>query len=90
MGKRKQPSRRYRIGVDTDKCIGCAMCTRCKVFEIGRDMRAHAVRMEAAEPGCCKEVAKACPVGAIQVKPVTLIWPAKRSWSSARAPTARK
>jgi ferredoxin len=71
MGKRKKYPKRYRISLDTDACIGCLACTRCKVFEVREDMRAHAVFTEADDLGCCKEVAEACPVGAIVITPIS-------------------
>jgi ferredoxin len=69
MGKRKKPPKRYRISLDSHACIGCLACTRCEVFEVREDMRAHAVRAEVDDLGGCREVAVACPVGAIQVEP---------------------
>ena len=65
MGKRNKSLKRYRISLDSDACIGCLACTRCKTFEVREDMRAHAVLTEVDDLGCCREVADACPVGAI-------------------------
>ncbi|MCU0596494.1 MAG: ferredoxin [Desulfobacterota bacterium] len=71
MGKRKKYPKRYRISLDSDACIGCLACTRCKVFEMREDRRAHAVFTELDDSGCCKEVAEACPVGAIVITPIS-------------------
>jgi len=35
------------------------------------DMRAHAVFTEIDDLGSCKEVAEACPVGAITIRPIS-------------------
>ena len=69
MGKRKRSPKRYWVNVDCDACIGCVACTRCENFEMRIDMRAHVVRDEVDDLGCCQEVADACPVGAIQITP---------------------
>jgi ferredoxin len=71
MGKKKKSPKRYRVSLDSDACIGCLACTRCEVFEIGEDMRAHAVRAEVDDLGCCREAADACPVGAIVINPIS-------------------
>ena len=63
--------KRYRITLDNDACIGCLACTRCEVFEVGEDMRAHAVRAEVDDLGCCRDMADACPVGAIVIRPIS-------------------
>jgi len=34
-------------------------------------MRAHAAFTEVTDLACCKEVAKACPVGAIVINPIS-------------------
>ena len=68
MGKRRKVPKRYRISLDSDACIGCLACTRCKFFEVREDMRAHAVFTEVEDLGCCREVAEACPVGAIKIE----------------------
>jgi ferredoxin len=70
MGKRKKPPKRYRISLDSDACIGCLACTRCEIFEVREDMRAHAVFTEVDDLGCCEEVADSCPVGAISINPI--------------------
>ena len=62
--------KRYRIILDSNACIGCLACTRCKIFEVRGDMRAHAVRSEVDDLGYCREVADACPVGAIVINPI--------------------
>ena len=67
----RKSSKRYRITLDSDACIGCLACTRCKIFEVRGDMRAHAVRSEVDDLGCCREVADACPVGAIVIRPIS-------------------
>jgi ferredoxin len=74
MGRRKKSPKRYRISLDSDACIGCLACTRCKRFEVREDMRAHAVLREVTDLGCCKEVAEACPVGAIVIIPISNSW----------------
>jgi len=71
MGKRKKSPKRYRIRLDSNACIGCLVCTSCEFFEVREDMRAHAVRAEVDDLGCCKEVADACPVGAIIINPIS-------------------
>jgi ferredoxin len=70
MARRKKPCSRYQVRVDSDACIGCVACTRCDLFVIGPDMRAHAVRPEVRNLGLCREVADACPVGAIVIKSI--------------------
>ncbi|MGE5843176.1 MAG: ferredoxin [Deltaproteobacteria bacterium] len=69
MGKR--PPKRYRVTLDRNACIGCLACTRCKLFEARKDMKAHAVRTEVDDFGCCQEVADACPVSAILISDVS-------------------
>jgi len=71
MGKRKKYPKRYRISLDSDACIGCLACTRCNLFQMRKDMRAHAVFTEVDALGSCKEVAEACPVGAIVITPIS-------------------
>lgn len=71
MGKRKKTPKRYRVSLDSNTCIGCLACTRCKLFEVREDMRAHAAFTEVTDLACCKEVAKACPVGAIVINPIS-------------------
>jgi ferredoxin len=71
MGKKKKSPKRHRISLNSDACIGCLACTRCEVFEVREDMRAHAVLTEVDDLGCCKEVAEACPVGAIVITPIS-------------------
>jgi len=60
----------YQVRVDSDACIGCVACTRCDLFVIGPDMRARAVRSEVRDVVRCREVADACPVGAIVIDPI--------------------
>jgi len=68
MGKRNKSRNRYRVSLDSNACIGCLACTRCEVFEVGEDMRAHVVRSESDDLGFCREVVGACPVGAIAIR----------------------
>ena len=70
MARRKKSDCLYRVRVDGDACIGCVACTRCDLFVIGPDRRAHAVRSEVRDPGPAREVADACPVGAIVIIPI--------------------
>ncbi len=58
----------YAIELDSTACIGCVACTRCAEFEMGEDMKAHAVTTTADDIGCIKTVAEDCPVGAISIK----------------------
>ena len=58
----------YAIELDSNACIGCVACTRCDEFEMGDDMKAHAVESTTDDIGCIKEVAEDCPVGAIAIK----------------------
>jgi ferredoxin len=67
MGTRRKAPKRYRISLDSDACIGCLACTRCGFFKVREDMRAHAVFREVEDLGRCREVADACPVGAIVI-----------------------
>ena len=71
MANKKKSPKRYRISLDSNACIGCLACTRCEVFEVREDMRAHAVRAEVDDLGGCREVADACPVGAIVINPIS-------------------
>jgi ferredoxin len=71
MVKKKKSLKRYRISLDGDACIGCLACTRCEGIEVGEDMRAHALHAEVDDLGCCREAAKACPVGAIVITPIS-------------------
>jgi len=56
------------VSVDTNTCIGCgacaALCPDC--FEIGKDGKSH-VKAQACTKCKLKDVAAACPVGAIKV-----------------------
>ena len=63
-----EPPMAYAIELDSDACIGCVACTRCDEFEMGEDMKAHAVKSTTEHIHCVKEVAEDCPVGAITIK----------------------
>jgi ferredoxin len=55
----------YKAELDSIACIGCAACTKCDIFEMGPDMKAHAVQHIVLEIDCISDVAEDCPVGAI-------------------------
>jgi len=59
----------YSIALDSVACIGCVACTSCEYFEMGLDMKAHAIQNVVPELGCVTDVAEACPVGAITYNP---------------------
>ena len=59
----------YSIELNSDACIGCVACTRCRYFEMRPDMKAHAVQNVVIELGCILDVAEECPVGAITYSP---------------------
>lgn len=56
---------RYKVELDTVACIGCVACTRCEIFEMRPDMKAHALQNIASNIDCIADVAEDCPVGAI-------------------------
>jgi ferredoxin len=70
MARRKKSFSRYQVRVDSAACIGCVARARCDLFVIGSDVRAHAVHAELRNVGRCREVADACPVGAILINPI--------------------
>lgn len=54
------------ISVDSEKCIGCGLCSSIcgDVFELRDDGKAHVKKQECKECDC-KSVAESCPVNAI-------------------------
>jgi len=58
----------YAIELDSTACIGCVACTRCDIFEMDEDMKAHAIDSETDDLSCVAAVAEECPVGAISIK----------------------
>jgi ferredoxin len=58
----------YVIELDSTACIGCVACTRCDIFEMGEDMKAHAIDTETDDLSCVEAVAEDCPVGAIFIQ----------------------
>ena len=70
-GSAHRPPKRYRVSLDSNACIGCLACTKCEIFKVGEDMRAHAVCSEVGDPERCREAAEACPVGAIVIKVIS-------------------
>lgn len=58
----------FKISVDKDTCIGCGACAAiCENFKLVEG-KSHAVKEIVAEPGCNKEAAETCPVGAIKIE----------------------
>jgi ferredoxin len=57
----------FQVELDSARCIGCLVCTRCPNFVCGNDFKALAVRTEVEEIGCNQEAAAICPVGAISI-----------------------
>ena len=56
---------RYKVKLDSVACIGCVACTRCEIFEMRPDMKAHAIQNIVSDVYCIADVAEDCPVGAI-------------------------
>ncbi|MEM2974288.1 MAG: ferredoxin [Candidatus Micrarchaeia archaeon] len=56
------------VSVDANRCIGCgacvALCPDC--FEMGKDGKSH-VKAQSCKKCNLRDVAAACPVGAIKV-----------------------
>lgn len=57
----------FQVELDTARCIGCLVCTRCPNFVCANDFKARAVQAEVDEIGCNQEAAAMCPVGAISI-----------------------
>ena len=57
----------FRVELDSARCIGCLICTRCSNFVCGNDFKAQAVRTEVDEIGCNQAAAAICPGGAISI-----------------------
>jgi ferredoxin len=57
----------FQVALDSARCIGCMICTRCSNFVCGNDFKAQAVRAQVDEIGCNQEAAAKCPVGAISI-----------------------
>ena len=55
----------YKVKLDSVACVGCVACTRCESFEMGPDMKAHAIQDIVDDISCIQDVAEDCPVGAI-------------------------
>lgn len=60
---------KYKIIVDTEKCIGCGACTaNCDNFELKDDGKAYPKKPIVEDIGCNKEAVDVCPVDAIKVE----------------------
>ena len=57
----------FQVELDSARCIGCLVCTRCHNFVCGSDFKAQAVRSRVDEIGYNYEAAAICPVGAIYI-----------------------
>ncbi|MBN2016111.1 ferredoxin [Candidatus Dojkabacteria bacterium] len=58
---------KYKIKIDTKKCIGCGTCVALagKTFEMGADNKAKLKKGEADDDATVLQAAQSCPTQAI-------------------------